>query len=44
MNTPIFICLPRSKGEYFRLERQRLNLRQLDVAVIAGVSLPLMFL
>lgn len=37
MTTPIFICSPRSKGEYFRLERQRLNLRQLDVAVMAGI-------
>ena len=37
MNTPIFICVPKSRGSYFRMERAKLGLRQTDVAVMAGI-------
>ncbi len=37
MNTPIFICAPKSRGSYFRMERVKLGLRQTDVAVMAGI-------
>ena len=37
MNTPIFICAPKSRGSYFRMERVKLGLRQTDVAVVAGI-------
>ena len=37
MNTPIFVCVPKSKGSYFRMERAKLGLRQTDVAVMAGI-------
>jgi DNA-binding XRE family transcriptional regulator len=36
MDTPIFVCVPKSKGAFFRVERAKLRLRQADVAVIAG--------
>lgn len=36
-NTPIFVCVPKSKGSYFRMERAKLGLRQTDVAVMAGI-------
>jgi transcriptional regulator with XRE-family HTH domain len=37
VGTPIFVCVPKSKGSYFRLERAELGLRQADIAVIAGI-------
>ena len=37
MNTPIFVCVPKSKGSYFRMERAKLGLRQTDVAVMADI-------
>lgn len=37
MSTPIFVCTPKSKGIYFRIERARLGLRQSDVAVMVGI-------
>ena len=37
MNTPIFVCVPESRGSYFRMERARLGLRQADIAVMTGI-------
>lgn len=37
MNTSIFVCAPKSKGSYFKMERTRLGIRQADVATLAGV-------
>ena len=37
MDTPIFICVPKSRGSYFRMERAKRALRQTDVAVIADI-------
>ena len=37
MNALIFICVPDSRGSYFRMERAKLGLRQADVAIMAGI-------
>jgi DNA-binding XRE family transcriptional regulator len=37
MNASIFVCVPKSKGTFFRMKRAKLGLRQTDVAVIAGI-------
>jgi hypothetical protein len=37
MNTPFFICVPKTRGAYFRMERTRSGLRQIDIAAIANI-------
>jgi len=37
MNSPIFICIPESRGRYIRLERFRRGLRQVDIAEAANI-------
>lgn len=38
MNTPIFVCSPKSKGAYFRMKRAELGLKQIDIANMAGIA------